>query len=308
MATVKRVSPKSRGSRRAEDPHRFGAHLSIAGGVHNALVAAHELELTTAQVFVKNQRQWKAGPFAPDDLERWHELRGKRGFGPVVAHATYLINLASGDETLWEKSRRAFAQELRRCETLAIPYLVVHPGAAGEQTPKRALARVALALNRIFDDDPNLTTIPLLETTAGQGTTLGHSFEQLGAIVTLLEEPRRVGVCVDTCHVFAAGYDIRGRDEYEAMISEARRTVGLERIRCWHLNDSRGECGSRLDRHEHIGRGRIGTAGFQNVLSDRRFRGVPMILETPKGENERGRDWDRVNLQRLRTIVSRAAR
>jgi deoxyribonuclease-4 len=280
--------------------------LSIAGGMHKAVSAALRMKLDTVQVFVKNQRQWGAAPFRPDDLARWHELLSTPGFGPPIAHATYLINLASPDDALYEKSRCAFADELQRCQTLAIPYLVVHPGAARGQTPEHALARVAAALNRIFRDDPNLRTMPLLETTAGQGTTLGRSFEELQTVICMLEEPERVGVCIDTCHVFAAGYDIRKPDRYEAMLVEAQRTVGLKRVRCWHLNDSKGACGSRLDRHEHIGHGRIGSAGFRNVLSDQRFDGVPMIIETPKGENETGRDWDRVNIQRLRRIAARA--
>ncbi len=274
--------------------------------MHNAIRAALRLEIDTFQVFVKNQRQWRAAPLKPDDLACWHELLAAGSPSPVVAHATYLVNLASSDEALYERSRAAFADELARCQTLAIPYLVVHPGAAGPQPVELALARVAAALNRIFREHPDLETMVLLETTAGQGTTLGRSFTELGEIIRLLEEPRRVGVCVDTCHVFAAGYDIRARDAYQRMISEARRAVGLKRIRCWHLNDSRGACGSRLDRHAHIGHGEIGTRGFRNVLGDRRFVGVPMILETPKGENDRGREWDRVNLQRLRAIAARA--
>ncbi len=274
--------------------------------MHNALREARRLKIDTLQVFVKNQRQWRAAPFDPDDLACWHKLLAAGGPTPVVAHAAYLINLASSDAALYARSRAALAGELDRCRTLAIPYLVLHPGAAGPQPVELALARVAAALNRIFHEHPDLETMVLLETTAGQGTTLGRSFAQLGEIILLLEEPARVGVCVDTCHVFAAGYDIRDPKAYQRMISEARRTVGLKRIRCWHLNDSRGACGSHLDRHAHIGRGEIGTRGFQNVLADRRFVGVPMILETPKGENDSGRDWDRVNLQRLRAIAARA--
>jgi len=307
MTAVKRRSTKEPKPAAPNRPHRFGAHLSIAGGMHRAISAALELKFDTLQVFVKNQRQWRAAPLKADDLDRWTELLDTSGFGPIVAHATYLINLASADNVLYDKSLAAFAEELLRCQTLAIPYLVVHPGAAGQQPAGRAIKRVAAALNRIFSIHPNLVTIPLLETTAGQGTALGRSFEQLGAIIDLLDEPQRVCVCVDTCHVFAAGYDIREPDRYEAMIAEAEQTVGLSRIRCWHLNDSKRECGSHVDRHEHIGHGQIGSAGFRNLLSDRRFRGVPMILETPKGENERGRPWDLVNLQRLRTIASRVA-
>jgi len=283
----------------------IGAHLSIAGGVHNAIRQALRLELDTVQIFVKNQRRWRATPFKPNELKAWHELLKESGLGPLVAHATYLINLASNNIQLYERSLRAFAEELRRCQMLAIPYLVLHPGAAGQQPAEVALGRVAAALNRVMRGQPNLHTMPLLETTAGQGATLGHSFEQLGAIIRLLDEPERVGVCIDTCHVFAAGYDIRKPDKYEAMIAAVKRTVGLKRVRCWHLNDSKGACGSRVDRHEHIGRGRIGSAGFRNLLSDRRFRGVPMIIETPKGANQLGGEWDRVNIQRLRAIAAR---
>lgn len=286
----------------------FGAHMSIAGGIHNALIAARRLKMNTVQVFVKNQRQWRAAPLKPDDVERWLELLAAPGFGPAIAHATYLINLASADKALYDKSRRAFADELERCTALSIPYLVVHPGAAGEQPVDVALQRVSAALNRIFDERPTIRTMVLLEITAGQGTALGRDFEQLGRIIGSVQERNRVGVCVDTCHVFAAGFDIRDADAYAAMISSAQRHVGLKRIRCWHLNDSKGDCGSRLDRHEHIGRGRIGIAGFRNVLFDPRFRGVPMILETPKGEDESGREWDRVNLRRVRTIAGRCQR
>lgn len=285
--------------------HRFGAHMSIAGGIQNAIVAALDHKMDAVQVFVKNQRQWRAPPLKAEDVDRWLELLATPGFGPVVAHATYLINLASADSALYEKSRRAFADELERCTALAIPYLVVHPGAAGEQTVAEALARVAAALDRIFEQRPAIRTMTLLETTAGQGTALGRTFEELGEIIRNVSEPQRVGVCIDTCHVFAAGYDIRDREAYERMIALADREVGLDRVRCWHFNDSKGDCGSLRDRHEHIGRGQIGMAGFRNVLADPRFRGVPMILETPKGEDESGRDWDRVNLRRLRAIAAR---
>jgi deoxyribonuclease-4 len=190
---------------------------------------------------------------------------------------------------------------------LRIPYLVLHPGAAGEAPVGQAIKRVAAALNEIFDRQPRLTTMPLLETTAGQGTALGSRFEQLGEIIGRLQEPARVGVCIDTCHVFAAGYDIRDAAQYQAMIELAERCVGLDRIRCWHLNDSKTDLGSRVDRHEHIGRGRIGSAGFRNLLADRRFHGVPMILETPKGNDPGGREWDRVNLRRLRALAARVA-
>lgn len=291
----------------ARPSHQFGSHLSVAGGIYHAADQALSLGFSTVQVFVKNQRQWVGPPIKPEDAQRWSEAVRRPGFGPTVAHASYLINLASADDTLQSRSREALLDELRRCDTLDIPYLVVHPGAAGEQSESEAVARVAAALNRLHADAPQLRCMLLLETTAGQGTTLGRTFTQLAAMIDGLETPQRVGVCVDTCHVFAAGYDIRSKSGYREMIAEAADTVGLERIRCWHLNDSRGDCGSRLDRHEHIGRGRIGSRGFANVLGDERFRGLPMILETPKGLDDAGRDFDKLNLRRLRTIATRAA-
>ncbi|MBN2445084.1 MAG: deoxyribonuclease IV [Phycisphaerae bacterium] len=282
--------------------------MSVAGGLHNALTAAAKLRCRTVQVFVKNQRQWRAAALSEEAVELWRTTRvAKRITGPIVAHASYLVNLASVDRALREKSQTALVDELARCDRLGIEYLVVHPGAAGEQRPAQALKRVAAALNRIHKRQPELRTMTLLETTAGQGTALGRSFEELGDILARIAQPRRVGICIDTCHVFAAGYDIRDPSEYDRMIASAWRAVGLERIRCWHLNDCAGELGARRDRHAHIGRGRIGIAGFHHLLSDPRFLGVPMILETPKGQNEIGRDWDAVNLRRLRSLSTRTA-
>ncbi|MFN0137385.1 MAG: deoxyribonuclease IV [Phycisphaerae bacterium] len=286
--------------------HRFGSHLSIAGAMSNAIAEARTLGFETVQVFVKNQRQWNATPFKPDDLKLWHATREEGGFGPIVAHATYLINLASADDELAAKSRDAFAEELLRCDELTIPYLVVHPGAAVGQEPAAAIARVGESLNHIFERHPQIRCMPLLETTAGQGSTLGRTFEELAGMIAATREAQRVGVCVDTCHVFAAGYDIRDAAQYEAMIQLAAKTVGIERIRCWHLNDSKGDLGSRIDRHEHIGLGKIGEAGFAHVVNDRRFLGKPMILETPKEENAKGVAWDTINLQRLRALASGA--
>lgn len=282
--------------------HCFGAHLSVAGGLHNAIQAAVRLKMNAVQVFVKNQRQWQAPPLDDDGMQRWESARASANLGHIIAHGSYLINLASADAALAARSRVALTDELLRCERLGIPYLVFHPGSAGEQPVPRALRRVADALNRILDVHPRLTPMPLLETTAGQGRTLGRSFEELADIIGAVEQAHRVGVCVDTCHVFAAGYDIRTAAGYAAMIDQAQRSVGIERIRCWHLNDSRCELGSCVDRHEHIGRGRIGAAGFRHVLNDARFRGLPMILETPKGLDARGRDFDALNLSRLRRI------
>lgn len=278
--------------------HRFGSHLSVAGGLHRAATEAQRLGFAAVQVFVKNQRQWAAPPLGAEQIASWRAARDSAGLAETVAHATYLINLASPDDALYERSRRAFAIELERCDALGIPGLVVHPGAALDAPVTAGISRVAAALNRIFADHPHLRTMPLLETTAGQGSTLGRTVEELGAIFAELDQPQRVGICIDTCHVFAAGYDIRTRAGYEDLMAAVERHVGLERVRCWHLNDSRGALGSRVDRHEHIGHGRIGPAGFANVLADARFFTTPMILETPKDEDGGGR-LDRQNLRRL---------
>ncbi len=282
---------------------RFGAHLSIAGGVENAIRAALDLRFDTVQVFVKNQRQWRAKPLADESVAAWHALHADHSdFGPVVAHGTYLINLASGDKTLQERSYAAFVDELLRCDQLAIPYLVFHPGAAKDDARNVALRRVARMLSRALRAHPELEVMPLLETTAGQGTTLGATLEELSAIIEQVAQPERVGVCFDSCHVFAAGYDIRDPETYESMVARADELFGVDRIRCWHLNDSQQPLGSRRDRHAEIGQGCIGFRGFRHIVRDPRFAGLPMVIETPKGEDERGRDLDVVNVGRLRRM------
>lgn len=282
--------------------------MSIAGGVQHALEEAARLRCDTLQIFVKNQRQWAAPPLDTEELRAWEALRADGVGGPVLAHATYLINLASPDRVLLARSQGALADELRRCQQLGVTGLVVHPGAATDGRVIAGLRRVARSINRVYELNPRLRVRLLLETTAGQGSSLGHTFEQLAEIIAAVGEPARVGVCVDSCHVFAAGHDIRAVAGYRALRSAAERSVGLDRICAWHLNDSQGACGARLDRHAHIGRGQIGLAGFRNVLSDPQFFDVPMILETPKGVDESGREYDRINLRRLRTLSTRARR
>jgi deoxyribonuclease-4 len=284
--------------------HRLGAHTSIAGGMHHALEIGLRLGCDAVQVFVKNQRRWRAAPLRPDDLQHWFALLETPGFGPVIAHGTYLINLASPDQTVRTRSRAAFRQELQRCQVLRIPYLVFHPGAATDGKREPAIARVAAALDEVAQRRIAPHVTPLLENTAGQGAALGWRLEELGDIIGRLHQPAPVGVCLDTCHLFAAGYDIRNPKDYQAMIATADRAFGRRRIRCWHLNDSRAALGSRVDRHEHIGRGQIGTAGFRNLLADARFRGLPMIIETPKGRDPADRDWDTLNLRRLRRLAA----
>lgn len=269
--------------------------------MHNAIERARALGFDTVQVFVKNQRQWACSPLKPEAIAAWKGALAP-GFGPPIAHATYLINLAADNENFYSKSVEAYAIELQRCDQLAIPYLVVHPGAAGAASLDAAIQRVADALNAILTALPKLNVMPLLECTAGQGSSLGSRFDELGEIIRRLSQPQRIGVCLDTCHVFAAGYDIRNARQYQAMLVEADREVGLHRVRCWHLNDSRTPLGSRVDRHAHIGKGHIGPAGFQNLLHDRRFLNVPMILETPHEQDESGRDTLQIDLETLQSL------
>jgi deoxyribonuclease IV len=279
----------------------LGAHMSIAGGIHNAFGHGERAGCRALQVFLKNSNQWQAKPLTDQDAALYEEARVRSGIHPVIAHSSYLINLASPEPELNRKSREAFAEELRRANFLGIPWVVIHPGAhmgAGESSGIRLVAQ---ALQWVLD----LVEPPagvLLENTAGQGTTLGRSFEQLAAILEGLRENARVGVCLDTCHLFAAGYDIRTRETYGKTLAACAGLVGIDRVRAFHLNDSRRELGSRVDRHEHIGKGHIGLEAFRVLLNDKRFDDVPKVLETPKGQDLKE---DIENLRLLRGLMRR---
>jgi deoxyribonuclease-4 len=277
--------------------------MSIAGGLENAFAAGVAAGCDCLQIFVKNQRQWTARPLGDDAIERYKSAERESGLRPVVAHATYLINPASPDTTNRRRSLAALIDETDRCVRLGVPYLVLHPGAHMGEGVDAGVRRIVRTLNELHRRTAADSVRVLLETTAGQGSSIGHEAEHLGRIIDAVREPDRLGVCVDTCHVFAAGYDIRKEEGYGKLVDELRDHVGLERVCCIHVNDSKGLCGGRLDRHEHIGKGEIGKAGFRNLLSDPRFANVPKILETPKGKDGRGTDLDRVNLKRLRGLV-----
>ena len=279
---------------------RLGAHMSIAGGVDKAIDRAESVGCEAVQIFTKNNNQWKARPIPAEQAERFQARLEETGIGPVVAHDSYLINLASSDDALWEKSTEAFRVELERCETLGIPYLVAHPGShtgAGELV---GLRPVADALNRPHDELPGYRVRTLLETTAGQGTALGATFEQLARITADLRAPERVGYCFDTCHVFAAGYDLRTPDAYAETMATFDAVLGLANLCAVHLNDSKRGLGSRVDRHAHIGEGEIGLAGFRNLVNDDRLRDLPGLLETPKSDDLHE---DIENLARLRRLI-----
>jgi deoxyribonuclease IV len=273
----------------------LGSHLSVAGGVSKAVTSAIALELESLQIFTKNASRWEQKPIDPEEVDRFRERREEWGIDkPVMSHDSYLINLASGDRALWKKSLGALHDEFARARTLDLAGVVMHPGAHVGDGVERALPRVAEGVRQVLDQAPAGKTRILLENTAGAGTTLGRSLEELAELLELIDAPERMGVCLDTCHLFAAGYEIHRSAGYEEMIALLDRRIGSETIRCWHFNDSKGGCGSHLDRHQHIGQGEIGEAAFRRILEDERFFGVPKILETPKkGE------MDRVNLELL---------
>ena len=280
----------------------FGSHLSIAGGMHKALLTAERLGLGTVQVFTKNQKTWAAKPLDGPTIDDWRREQDRLGFTATVSHDSYLINLASPDDGLWDKSVDLFAEEVRRCDALGIPLLVTHPGAHMGQGESAGLRRVADGLDEVFRRLPGSETVVCLESTAGQGTSLGWRLEHLAEIVGMSGEPGRLAACLDTAHLFAAGYDWRGA-KFPAFVRQLKATVGTERVKVWHLNDSKRELGSRIDRHEHVGLGHIGDEGFRPIVRRREWRGVPKVLETPKGQREDGVPWDEVNVARLRNML-----
>jgi deoxyribonuclease-4 len=282
---------------------RLGAHMSIAGGMPEAVVRARAVDATALQVFVKSSNQWAARPFAAGEVNAFRAASRDAGLGRhTLAHASYLINLASPDDALWEKSADALAVELARCDQLGIRWLVVHPGAHVGSGVAAGTARVARALDRVLAGKEHAGPGVLLETTAGQGSTLGSRFEELGAILGQAKPTDRLGVCFDTCHALAAGYEFRSAPSYTDTMAALDRAVGLDRLHGFHLNDSKGDLSCRRDRHEHIGKGYVGLEAFRLILADPRFVDLPMVLETDKGDDLAE---DRVNLAALRSVAPR---
>lgn len=278
----------------------LGAHLSIEGGLHNALIRAGRYGFKTVGMFVRNQVQWRVPPLPDAAVATFRRARRRLGISPVVAHGSYLVNLA-GRYAVRRRSVTATLADVERCRRLGIEYLVLHPGSRPDA--EEGIGLIADAVNEVLDRSPARRVKLLLETTAGMGSSIGHTFEQLAAILERIARPRRVGICADTCHLFAAGCDFRTPRAYRETMDRLDGTVGLDRLMAIHLNDAKQPLGSRVDRHEHIGRGRIGKAGFAHFVNDPRLAGVPMILETPKGKDPRGRDWDRTNAETLRNLV-----
>ena len=278
----------------------IGAHQSIAGGIHTAFERAQKVGCVTLQVFVKNNNQWKGKPLTDEDIANYKTASSKSSIAPVVAHSCYLINLCAMNPDILKKSREAFVDELQRCEKLGIRLFNFHPGAHLGAGEKEGIKKIIGSLNWIHDQANGYNVLSVLETTAGQGSSIGYRFEHLREIIDGVDDPHRMAVCIDTCHIFAAGYNISNEEGYEKTMKEFDDIIGLHRLVAIHTNDSKRELGSRVDRHEHIGRGCIGREGFRLLMQDGRLRHIPKILETPKGEDLKE---DVVNLRLLRALA-----
>lgn len=276
---------------------RVGAHTSISGGIYKALLRGAEDRCDVIQIFTRSNQQWAARVYSDEEIERWWSARSETGVVPAMAHSAYLINLAARDRDLREKSYRALADEYERCDRLGISNLVMHPGAHVGEGEKKGIRRIAKLLDRLFDQHPDSKTRLLLENTAGQGTCLGHRFEHLRDILGAVKHPERAGVCIDTCHTLAGGYDIRTKRGWEETFGELDRIVGCRYVRAFHVNDSKKPLGSRVDRHEHVGRGFVGLTAFRMLVNDPRFSGLPMVIETPKKAYA-----DQINIAILRAL------
>ncbi len=308
----------------------FGSHLSIAGGLFKAVDAAAELGMNTVQIFTHSPSQWAVKSLGPDDTAnpnaegasqtRWQsklladdDVRRFRvaivrtGIQRPCAHDSYLINLATPDDTLWQRSIEAIVAELQRAESLGLEGVVMHPGSFVASSETEGQDRIVKGLDEAHRRTAGLHCQYWLETTAGQGTNLGHRFEQIAFVLNNVREPERLGVCVDTCHIFAAGYPLQSKAEYAETMRAFDELIGIDRIRAWHLNDSKKPFGSRVDRHEHIGEGCLGLEPFRHIVNDSRFAQTPMYLETEKGERE-GVNLDAMNLATLQSLIAKPAK
>jgi len=282
------------------NPILLGAHMSIAGGVDKAIERGIQLSCTAIQLFTKNANQWKGKPFEKEEIERFAAKRKESKIFRILAHNAYLINLASANNSLRTKSINALIDEMKRCKTLSIPCIIIHPGAhlgAGED---EGIKNIINSLNMILSESPGWPVNIALETTAGQGTNIGYRFEHLARIIDGIKNKKRIKVCLDTCHIFAAGYDISTAEGYDNVMKEFDRIVGFDRLVCFHVNDCKKGLGSRIDRHEHIGKGTLGILPFRLIMNDRRFENIPKIIETPKDEDMKN---DRRNLGVLRRMA-----
>ncbi len=282
---------------------RLGAHMSISGGLEKALLRGEKRGCQIIQIFTRNPNRWVSTQLSPKEVDAFHEARALTSVVPVASHDSYLINLASPYHEKRQRSLQALQNELVRADLLGIPYVVMHPGAHMGAGEKKGIRRIAEGLKRIFDRTSHLRVHTLIETTAGQGTSLGYRFEHLAEIIRQTESQERLGVCLDTCHIFAAGYDFGERGTFDKLIREFDAMIGLKRLKLIHVNDSKKERGSRIDRHEHIGEGFIGERAFSFLLKAPLFKDLSFILETPKGADAAGTDLDILNLGVLRRLM-----
>jgi len=278
----------------------IGAHESVAGGMFRAVERAESVGATALQVFTKNSNRWQSPPLTEEAVANYKTAISESSIRSVVSHDSYLINLCATDKGILKKSRLAMVDEIERCRSLGIGLLNFHPGAHMGAGEKAGLRRIIESLDIVHGETEGSGVRSVVETTAGQGTVLGSSFEQIAEIINGVKDAGRMGVCIDTCHIFAAGYDISGEEPYGAVMEEFGRVIGFDRLLVIHANDSKGELGSHRDRHEHIGKGSIGREGFRLVMTDPRLGHVPKILETPKGEDL---EEDRMNLATLRKLA-----
>lgn len=267
--------------------HLIGAHTFVSGGPASAIEVADKLGFTAMQIFTKNNNQYFARDLTEKEINDYKDKLARSNIKFVVSHDSYLINLCAKDPQGLKKSRTAFLKELERCEQLGIPHLNFHPGSHVGQGEEEGIKLIAESINITHSETKGYKTKSMLEATAGQGTAIGYKFEQLRKIIDLVEEPERMSVCIDTCHIFAAGYNIRDSKEYKKVIKEFDDIIGLERLQCIHINDSKKDLGSKVDRHEHIGKGFIGLEGFTNIMNDKKLERVPKILETPKEKDQK---------------------
>jgi deoxyribonuclease-4 len=278
--------------------------MSIAGGLYRALERGVEVGCSVVQIFLKNQLQWVAKPYTSDDISLFKAAWKRTGIRRVFAHSSYLINLAAAEPREWQRAVEAFHDELERAESLGLPFVIIHPGSHRGEGLEAGVARIARALDLVLERTRGYEVMVLLENTAGGGATIGRSFEELAALLDAVKEPERVGICLDTCHLFAAGYDVRNREGYETAMRACARLIGIRRVRAFHLNDAKAPCGSGLDRHEKIGRGKMGVAAFRLLMNDRRFARIPMALETPKDPEPKADRDALALLRRLRASGS----
>ncbi len=280
----------------------LGAHMSISGGIFNAPIRGESIGCDTIQIFTKNANQWKAKTLTDDEIKKFQDEKKRTGIHPIFGHDGYLINIAAPSGETYAKSMVSLLEEVERAERLSLPYLVMHPGSHLGSGEEEGLKKIASSINEIHKKTKGYKVKITVETTAGQGSNLGYRFEQIARIMDMVKESERLAVCYDTCHTFAAGYDIRDKKAYKKTFDEFDEVIGLDRLAVFHLNDSKRELASRIDRHEHIGKGCIGLEAFRILLNDKRFAKIPMVLETPKGPDMAE---DIENLEVLRSLIKK---